>query len=505
MRTIVLIGAICLPLLGQDFFSASFDRDPNVPGYAVDTENPIRHGPCLFAAAANSLSGFSPGAGNQARTLDPLTVTMQFSGPFGGTFTGTGTNIPSGTFVLNPDGSSTLSTPNGNIVGFAADAEILLNPDGTARVTFGKVAFQSPEIFNGVFRILILLYPDACTMAGHTDDPVNTATGEVLAKPTADLKLGGPLPLAFRRYYGSMLGINGVTSALGRNWMHNFDTRLSTSGTRVAIVLWGGKVVRFTQSGSAYQVVGSESYSDQLQLANGEYRYISSFDNLTYAYNTSGQLIRIQDRNGRQLTVTPGANGPTLVSDGFGRTLTFTYTGSSLTKVTDQTGRSISFTQTGGNLTSFVDAAGKTTAYSYTTGGSLAGLLVATTKPKGNTGYTQTYDTSGRATKQTDGLGNAIATLAYASGSTTITDGLGNKTIHTYATPGILSQLTDANGKTQSFTYDAATRRTGSTDRNGNRRSTTYDATSGYPASIADALGNTTSYAYTATTVNNVT
>src|SRR5438445_342171 len=103
----------------------------------------------------------------------------------------------------------------------------------------------------------------------------------------------------------------------------------------------------------------------QLVQASGEYRYYSVFDNLIYAFDSSGNLIRIQGRNGNTITVTPGTSGPTQASDGMGRTLTFTYTGAILTKVTDQSGRFVSFAQTGGNLTSFTDAAGKTTTFTY--------------------------------------------------------------------------------------------------------------------------------------------
>jgi len=64
------------------------------------------------------------------------------------------------------------------------------------------------------------------------NDPIAVATGELFdASIPPDLALGGPLPLEFRRSYGSLLNTaNGVASRLGNNWVHNFEWLLTVNG-----------------------------------------------------------------------------------------------------------------------------------------------------------------------------------------------------------------------------------------------------------------------------------
>lgn len=445
-------------------------------------------------------------------TGDPnITTLTTFN--FGGTLTDRGTLIivgqtlsGTGTFINNPlTGVLTFNVPNANAYGFTAGLTGSATPAGM--VTFdANFVGGTPASGTGVGPVT-LLPQDGCTpQAPIVGDPISAATGEVHNRFAPDLNLGGgPLGLRFQRYYGSLLNYNGITSALGANWMHNFDVRLvlyGTGNTNATILRFGGKTVRFNQTGGAWKIVGQEQYPDQLVQASGEYRYTSVHDNLIYAFDGTGSLIRIQDRNGNQITVTPGPNGPTQASDGLGRTLAFTYTGSALTKVTDQSGRFVSFGQTGRDLTTLADALGKTTTFTYASAVT-GSVLVSTTLPLGNKSFTQTLDAQGRAIKQTDGLGDVLS-VVYSNGSTTTTDALGNKSTLTFGAPGVanpavtVSGYTDALGKSSTIAYDSASRPTVTTDRNGNKRTYTYDAASGYPATITDESGNKATYTYTA-------
>jgi YD repeat-containing protein len=224
--------------------------------------------------------------------------------------------------------------------------------------------------------------------AGVVGDPIASATGELYQTET-DLALGGPLPLIFRRHYASLLKANGVTSALGNNWMHNFEAKLAVSGTNATVTLFGGQTVAFRQSGGNWALAGPERTNYQLVAAGSDVRFLHPLEDRIYTFSAAGVLTRVEDRNGNALTVTPGPNGPTSVSDGLGRTLTFAYTGNKLTAVADSTGRSISFSHTGDDLTGFTDPEGKRTTYSYTTAGGSVGLLVNATLPGGNRPFTQ--------------------------------------------------------------------------------------------------------------------
>ena len=359
-----------------------------------------------------------------------------------------------------------------------------------------------PVVVNGTFQhlydyILNSIAPSGtsvCNTDATSPDPISMGTGELVSDYAPDLWL-------FQRYYASFLNVNGVTSALGTNWMHSFDQKLYVSGNNASVLLFRGRRIRFTQSGGVWQTTSTPRLAYQLVNVTNGYRFLDPGSNLIYSFSSTGDLIKIEDRNGNALTVTPGPNGPTQVSDGLGRTLSFVYTAGKLASVQDQGGRKVSFSYTGNNLTGVTDANGNTTTYSYTSTTNVSGLMTKTVRPGGNSPYSQTYDANGRVIRQTDSLGN-VTTLVYnsggAAGTTILTDPLSRVSKYVYQNLFDVSAYTDAAGQSGSVTYDATRRPTSITDRLGNKTSAAYDKASGYPASATDALGNTTTFAYAA-------
>src|SRR5262249_1243951 len=134
------------------------------------------------------------------------------------------------------------------------------------------------------------------------------------------------------------------------------------------------------------------------------------------SFDSSGALISVADRNGNTVTITQGPNGPTEVSDGLGRTLTFSYNGSNLTKVQDQAHRSVSFEYSGGLLTAGTDANANRTTYPYTAAGGRNGFMTTAVRPRGNSPFTQQFDSQGRVASQADSFSNAM-TLTYSAGT----------------------------------------------------------------------------------------
>ena len=229
-----------------------------------------------------------------------------------------------------------------------------------------------------------------------------------------DLNLGGPLGVVFQRYYASYLVPNGVTSALGSNWMHNFDVKAAVNGSAATVTLFRGKTVKFTLTSGAWQLSSTERRPYQFAAAGSGYQFLDAVSNLIYTFNSASALIGIKNRNGVALTVTQAASGvgPSQVSDGLGRTLTFTYTGSNLTRVQDQSGRSVNFQYTPGNLTAWTNANGQQTTFAYNSSGT--GLMTAETRPAGNQPFTQAFDSQGRVSGQSDSFSTTM-TAAYAA------------------------------------------------------------------------------------------
>jgi RHS repeat-associated protein len=340
------------------------------------------------------------------------------------------------------------------------------------------------------------LFDDLANSGDTNTDPVSTATGEMYH--TRDLlNLGGPLELAFRFQYSSLLNRNGVASALGNNRMHNFEARMATLGSRATVMLFPGRAFNFIDSGSGFEPSDPEKRRHQLVRAGANFQFLELDESLIYTFSASGALLRIEDRNGNAFTVTQSAAGPTRVADNRGRTIDFTYTAGRLSRVQDQSGRRVEFTYTGDNLASFTDPEGKRYTYEHTSAGTRVGLLRGETAPVGNRPFTQTYDASGRVTEQSDGRGNRVR-LAYdtpSAGVTTMTDPRGNAYQHTHQNGQNLTRIQDPAGQRIEVAYDGNNRRTSITDRDGARSAFTYDA-AGNLASHTDAEGNTTGFAY---------
>jgi len=339
---------------------------------------------------------------------------------------------------------------------------------------------------------------------GTAAEPVSTSTGELFGQDeTADLSLGGPTGLEFRRYYAANLSANKVSSALGTNWMHNFDVSLAVSGTSATVTLFRGKTVTFTQSNNAWTLSSNEQRPYQLAAASGGgYQFLDPRSNLIYSFNSGGAPTSIQDRNGNTITVTQGPNGPTQVSDGLGRTLTFSYMGTNLTGVQDQSGRNVSFQYSNSTPSSWTDANGHQTTFAYTASGGINGLMTAETRPAGNQPFTQTFDSTGRVATQSDSFSNTM-TLAYVAnnGGATLTETAG--VTLTEADDANLNMISasDPSGGVSKYAYDANNRPITTTDRLGNTSTATWDPASGLPATSTDELGNITSYTYTASTI----
>jgi len=457
---------------------------------AADQTNGTRPGTCCLGSTTYELPFPIANAATAALTISLYaddTATVMLNGVT--IYTGTGalyssgiklavtTGFVSGNNKLDIVVSNATGGPTGLDVSFAAVTTI-------APATLGSSAAPSTYSLQAL------------------PDPVDSGSGQFY-ETSSDMELGGPMNLGFRRSYSSQLSNGKVSTALGTNWMSNFDARSVVSGTNAQVLLFGGTIVSFASSGGVWQLVAPKDVAYQFIPSGANYQFLDPIRSRIYTFSSAGVLTSIADRNGNAVTITQGANGPTAVSDGMGRTLTFTYANNQLTEVTDQAARTVSFAYSGGLLASATDIYKQTTLYSYTTAGSAAGLMTHKQLPLGNIPASQTYDSQSRVLTQRivpGNNGNAYTTtIAYdGNGGTTITDGLGNVTKHGNSAVGNIEQISDPAGGTATVTYDSSNRRTSITDKVGNRTSYAYDPQSGLLSSMTDALGNTTTLNYQA-------
>ena len=331
-------------------------------------------------------------------------------------------------------------------------------------------------------------------------EPISMANGAFL-NSYVDLRLRSPLPLYFERYYYSALSAEGVvSSALGTNWMHNYDISLKTTGATASITWYQGQSIQFTNSGGQWTQSTSYPVQYQLQQVGTVYSMLDPYTQRVYTFDgASGQLQTVQDRNGDTLTLTYANSLLSKIADGMGASLTFTYSGNNLTRVTDQSGRSLAMQYTGGILTTFTDVAGKSTNYTYAPNGA---LMTSYQLARGNIPYTQTYDSDGRVATQKDAANNTFTfSFNTATGGGTMTDPLSEVSTFTHVNRN-LTQAVDPAGNTSTMTYDVKNRLLTNRDANGNTAILTYLPSTGLIASTTMADGTQMTYTYTPTTAS---
>ena len=490
--------------------------------------------PLLAAAALLSLAGRA-----EAHNVFPFDMTLKPGGTdFVYVFDGTG--CPADITVTSGNPLVTLTRinmGNGNPVGGASTSvtapgrvdqlfQVNASPGITAAFSttldvcwIGSTSPNLPCPENNCspptpFQVMVTVEPfptgtGSRPASAIASDPINTSSGELFMLEAPDLKLGGPLPLGFQRYFGGQLDLDGVgPGSLGPNWQHNFDWRLEDAGNAVEIYSPTGRLIRFENDPffafGIYELAVVEDVPFQLQKIGSDFVLADPSNGRMYTFNSGGSLTQVEDQNGNTLTIAYSSGEISTVTDGVGRTLTFGYNGSSqLTSVTDGT-RTVAFTYDGnGQLATVTDALSNVTTYAYD--GVATSSLVSKTYPEGNTRYTQAYAAGAKVSTQTDALGNTTS-LAYDTnaGTTTITDPLLNAEVHTHTSTGELTKYMDAGGSSAPMQSDAQRRRDSVTDTKGRTSSWDWHA-SGRVSRITEPDGRRTDFGYTARAKNGFT
>jgi len=335
-------------------------------------------------------------------------------------------------------------------------------------------------------------------------DPINCATGN-LTETHADLAVQGHGPsLQLVRYYNSQVAwAQSSAGSFGYGWSSSYSARLifNAEKTVATVVHDNGSTLQFTLSGGVWT---APSWTQSTLVKFGESYLYKQPDHTMLEFNAAGRLLTISDRHGLSLGLTYGTSGRLeRVEDEAGRKLTFAYnSGGQVEKVTDPMGRIAKYSYTSGNLTSVTLPGSETPRWKF--GYNSAHELTSLTNGRGFV-TTTTYDTSHRATTQTDPLnrkytftyketnGIAETTITEPNGTTTlekfneagsptsITHGVGTsleaETKYTYGLGFWLLSATDPLGHTTSYTYDSRGNKLTEKDPNGLERKWSYNST----------------------------
>lgn len=330
---------------------------------------------------------------------------------------------------------------------------------------------------------------DKTTQVG---EPINVATGNMSIEQTDILIPFKEIPLALSRIYNSQGDFNG---SFGYGWRSNYDVILSEQPDESVIESdENGVYTVYARNPDGTYTPSAGKYSLLTKNPDGTFTIVRQHGRKLF-FNSSGNLTRIEERNGNYLTITRLASGTiSMVSDSAGRKLLFSSDAQGkITQVTDPAGRVFKYEyDTQGNLIKFTDPLRKVTIYTYDANHN----LTCKTDPNGHSLYFA-YDSSDRAYHSWQDGGNNEITLnfSWAEKTTTVTDSLGNITRYEYNYYGLVSKTTDAQGNVELVTWDSNFNKTSTTDKNGNTANFTYDAR-GNLLSSTDPQGNTTNFTY---------
>ena len=372
-----------------------------------------------------------------------------------------------------------------------------------------------PNFADGVCFVDIVVQPDLITTAGeypyssYAGDPVNMFTGELVLREPADLNLGGPMPLFFRRYYASRLQTGGaVNSRLGNNWSHNFDWRAVLVVTNKAVIVSPeGLQVKFDQSGTNWVLQSPTNYPFQLVNSGTDVVFGDPRDQRLFRFDTNGLLIAISDGKGNTHALMYTNNFLLAqVSDGLGRALTFAYAGPRFLRTVSDGTRTNTFFQIevgdDFNLLSSTDPLGHSTTYAYDNSKEVGSLLISKTYPAGNVDYAQVYDNEGRVIQQTR-FGSNLTSFSYDTNSlvTTASNAQGQVNLFAHSHSGQFLSLTDSSGNVVALGTNTQGRANSITDRFGGTVRIAYDPLSGKPVAQTNTDGTVTQFTYTNRTV----
>ncbi len=312
-------------------------------------------------------------------------------------------------------------------------------------------------------------------------DPVNMATGNFTYCYT-DLVIRGTLPLKFTRFYNAMDKNDG---ALGRGWIHNWETRLIVEEKSLTLIHEDGREEPFYPKDEKNYKSSRDEKTEIILL--GETFCQRREDNLTLLFDREGHLICMMNDERSLITLLYEEGKLTRIQAETGDYFALSYNERGLlAEVTDHTGRKVLFTYDKKKLTGAADPEGQVMRYSYGKNGRVERILDKRDIPV----LENTYDEHRRITGQTFPDGG-VMTYRYIDERNRIcvTEQNGNQI--TYIRDDQFRNIrTEYEDGSEQYTYDDKNNCTSYTDKRNNTTTYDYDE-EGRLTAVTDPLANT--------------
>ena len=331
--------------------------------------------------------------------------------------------------------------------------------------------------------------------AGEAGDPVNLATGNLVARDT-DLAMPAPdVALSMSRTYNELdntigpLGVGVASPHVMR--VDPITTSIGPGGSPSAplgydLVLGDGTQLRLDDTGALVPGIPTDL---AVSSTTGGGFLVTGLDRSTITFDADGRMTSRDWPDGSQILYAYDPDGLlTSATSDTGRSLSFTWDDGFISSVTADDGRTASYVVADGSalLAEVTDPAGATTTYVHDSDGRLDQII----GPDGLTIVDNTFDSLDRVTYQTgagvpDWQFQWPTTADPTTRLTNVADG--STTTFTHDSLGQLVAVEDPYGNTQTSGYATNGHRTSTTSRSGVQTTITQDP-SGRPIA-ADVSG----------------
>lgn len=281
------------------------------------------------------------------------------------------------------------------------------------------------------------------------NDPIDVVTGSQKIVQTDFLIRTVTEPFGLTRTYQSIYANKGL---LGSKWYLNVESWIRVEEDTAAIILPDMHLEEFIRTEEEWCNQRNGDKAFYLEENREGYCLHLHRERKQYFYDSTGRLIRIEDRNGNSIWFRYVGRTLREISFPGGQFLKFTYEAGKISSITDVIGRKTVYHYDGEFLTRVEYPNRGSIRYAYTS----EGYLKAITDQNGHTYIQNEYDSKGRVTRQLLANGQEY-TMLYDEGrrvNTFLTPSIGKRIEYHYNRDRLLVKTVYTDGTMEERGYD---------------------------------------------------
>ena len=295
-------------------------------------------------------------------------------------------------------------------------------------------------------------------------DPVDLVTGSFFITITDYIAKDIGEDFIIKRNYESIY--ENTQQPLGTKWLLNLSSHLVRQEDKITILREDHKKEEFVKESGRWENKRGKDRALILIEKEDSYLLKDIHQKITYIYNSFGNLITIEDKNGNKKHLEYQGNFITSVKLANGKKINFSYNHNKLTEIKDFMGRKIKYEYEGEFLKKVTYANDGIVIYNYTKNG-----LIESIKDQRNNVYLKnTYDEHKRIIHQEMQKGREYIVFYQKEARTTIVNSTHNNSIvkYIYNRDNLLEKILYSDNTSEERNYDEKQNIIWEKDRNDN-------------------------------------